>query len=164
MNQVVIPSDFILRTQSSKLVTSVIFTSQVAQTFATLDTQSKIIFNDGHLHLTPNMVIELSIHPLHLTRMACELTQRWKSKNDVSIKKFQKQKTFCMLIVLQFNVLNSFEALGVKDIALKHLGTLTTLDLLGSTIVPRSFILKGIWKQKKPTRMQNNRFGSQRKK
>ncbi len=48
-----------------------------------------------------------------------------------------------MLIMLQFNVLNSFEALGAKDIALKHLGTLTTLDLLGSAIVPRSFILKG---------------------
>jgi len=33
--------------------------------------------------------------------------------------------------------------LGVKDIVLKHLGTLTTLDLLGFAIVPRSFILKG---------------------
>jgi hypothetical protein len=75
LNQVAIPSDFILRTRSNKLVTSIIFTSQVAQAFATLDTQSKIIFNDGHLHLAPNMVVELSIYPLHLTRMACELTQ-----------------------------------------------------------------------------------------
>jgi hypothetical protein len=74
--RVAIPSDFILRTRSNKLVTSVIFTTQVAQTFATLDTQSKIIFNDHHLHLAPNMVVELSIHPLHLTKMACELTQR----------------------------------------------------------------------------------------
>jgi hypothetical protein len=58
-------------------------------------------------------------------------------------KFLKKQKTFWMLIVLQFNVLNSFESLGVKDIVLKHLGTLTTLDLLGFAIVPRSFILKG---------------------
>jgi hypothetical protein len=48
-----------------------------------------------------------------------------------------------MLILLQFNDLNSFEALGVKYIDLKHLGTLTTLNLSGSMIVPRSFILKG---------------------
>ncbi len=76
LNQVAIPSYFILRTRSNTIVTSVIFTSQMAQAFANLDTQSKIISNDGHLHLAPNMVVELSIHPLHLIGMACELTQR----------------------------------------------------------------------------------------
>ncbi len=92
LNQVAIPSYFILRIGSNKLVTNVIFKSQVAQAFATLDTQSKIIFNDGHLHIAPNMVIELSIHPLHLTKMACELTQWWKFKKDVSIKILKKTK------------------------------------------------------------------------
>jgi hypothetical protein len=38
------------------------------------------------------MVVELSIHPLHLIGMACELTQRWKFKKDVSIKILQKEK------------------------------------------------------------------------
>ncbi len=92
LNQVAIPSYFILRIGSNKLVTNVIFKSQVAQAFATSDTQSKIIFNDGHLHIAPNMVIELSIHPLHLTKMACELTQWWKFKKDVSIKILKKTK------------------------------------------------------------------------
>ncbi len=43
----------------------------------------EIIFNDGHIHLAPNMVVELSIHPLHLTRMACELAHQRKFKKDV---------------------------------------------------------------------------------
>jgi hypothetical protein len=38
------------------------------------------------------MVVELSIYPLHLTRMACELTQWWKFRKDVSIKILQKTK------------------------------------------------------------------------
>jgi hypothetical protein len=92
LSWVATPINFILKSKLNNLITSVIFTSQMAQTSTTLKTQSKIIFNVSHFHLSPNMVIVLSIHPLHLIKMAYRLMQWKKHENDVSIKIHLKVK------------------------------------------------------------------------
>jgi hypothetical protein len=62
----------------------------MAQASNTSKTESKIIFNVSHFHLSPGMVIVLSIQPQHLIKMAYGLMQWKKLENDVSIKIHQK--------------------------------------------------------------------------
>jgi hypothetical protein len=51
-------------------------------------TESKveIILDIGHLDLAPRIIIMLSIHPLHLTKMAIWIINRWEFKKDIPIK------------------------------------------------------------------------------
>jgi hypothetical protein len=62
----------------------------MAQASTNSKTQSKIIFNVSDFHLSPSMVIVLSIHPQHLIKMVYGLMQWKKLENDVSIKIHQK--------------------------------------------------------------------------
>ncbi len=90
LSWVATPINFIWKSKLNKLITSVIFTSQMAQASNTSKTQSKILFNVSHFHLSPSMVIVLSIQPQHLIKMAYGLMQWKKLENDVSIKIHQK--------------------------------------------------------------------------
>lgn len=90
LNWVATPINFILKYKLNKLITSIIFTLQMAQASTNSKIQSKIIFNVSHFHLSPSMVIVLSIHPLHLIKIVYGLMQWKKLENDVSIKIHQK--------------------------------------------------------------------------
>jgi hypothetical protein len=55
-----------MNTQIIKHKTIVIWTLEMAQTFNTSKSQTKIIFNVGYLHLAPNVLIIPSIRALHM--------------------------------------------------------------------------------------------------
>jgi len=79
LSRVVTPRNFIVNTRANKLIASVIYIMQVAQTSITSKAQSKIVLNVGHLHLAPSVAIVLPIHSLHLTQMPWR-TQGWELK------------------------------------------------------------------------------------
>jgi len=115
----------------NKFIANVILAMEVAQTFATSKTQSKVVPNVGHLHLAPSIAnILLPIHSLHLTRIPYWLMQAWEFKQNITIEIHQKVGIILYVdgvIVQNFNL---FDVFKVRNLVLKQSMTLTMV-LLG---------------------------------
>jgi hypothetical protein len=80
---------FIVRSRMYKVLTIILHTTQVTQATSLLEAQPKIIFNIDGDHLTPSMVIVLSIHALHFGKAMNIGKQRQQFKQGIPIKNNQ---------------------------------------------------------------------------
>jgi hypothetical protein len=70
MNNVANPSNFIGVSIQHQIIVEVVSTFQMTQITCHVESKVEIILDIGHFDLAPRMTIILSIHSLHLTKMA----------------------------------------------------------------------------------------------
>ncbi len=80
------PTYIVSDSKVEKMLIGIIIATQVPQALCVSKSQNKIILDVGGFHLAPNMTIILTVHALHLSKMASWKTDGRQFKDDVIIE------------------------------------------------------------------------------
>jgi hypothetical protein len=86
LSRIIGPTYFVSDNKAEKMFVGIIIATQVPQALCAFKSQNEIVLDVGGFHLAPNMTIILTVHALHLSKMASWKTDGWQFKDDVIIE------------------------------------------------------------------------------